>query len=225
MSAVTSSTAPTDVVEGARDVVCHGPMLLADPPADPADTRPAAGRGPCPNSSRTPEPVEGGHSGRASHHHHHRRHRRPRCDPRRVSRQHRSTPATLTDHKCQVTRAEITATSASTTTDRIATFCAPAATVQVPDASTFGLALEGFQDWTATAGISAWLFKNDATEQAFALYLDGETEDPSAVGVVVVVAGAFAGSPQVPLTFAVELPIQGYPTIKDSAGASIRSGV
>ena len=130
-------------------------------------------------------------------------------------------PATLTDHKCQVTRAEITATSASTTTDRIATFCAPAATGQVPAASTFGLALEGFQDWTATAGISAWLFKNDATEQAFALYLDGE-EDPSAVGRVVVVAGAFAGSPQVPLTFAVEMAIQGYPDIKDSAGVSIR---
>ena len=133
-------------------------------------------------------------------------------------------PATLTDHKCQVTRAEITATGASTTTDRAATFCAPAATVQVPAASTFALALEGFQDWTATAGISAWLFKNDATEQAFALYLEGE-EDPSAIGTVVVVAGAFAGSPQVPLTFAVELPIQGYPDIKDSAGVSIRTDV
>ena len=131
-------------------------------------------------------------------------------------------PATLTDHKCQDTRAEITATSASTTTDRAATFCSAAASVLVAVASNFALALVGFQDWTATSGISAWLFKNDASEQAFALYLDGET-DPSAFGTVVVVAGAFAGSPQVPLTFAVELPVQGYPTILDSAGVSIRA--
>ena len=130
-------------------------------------------------------------------------------------------PAALTDFKCQVTRAEITSASASTTTDRAATFCSAAATVQVPVASTFALALEGFQDWSA-AGISSWLFKNDATEQAFALYLDGET-DPEATGRVVVVAGSYAGSPQVPLTFAVEMAIQGYPNITDEAGVSIRS--
>ena len=130
-------------------------------------------------------------------------------------------PATLTDHKCQVTRAEITAAAQSTTQDIIPTYCRVGATQQIPKASTFSLALEGFQDWTATAGISAWLFKNDATEQAFALYLEGE-EDPSAVGTVIVVAGAFAGSPQVPLTFAVEMPIQGYPKILDAAGVSIR---
>ena len=82
--------------------------------------------------------------------------------------------------------------------------------------------LGGVPGLDGDAGISAWLFKNDATEKAFALYLDGE-EDPSAVGRIVVVAGAFAGSPQTPLTFAVEMAIQGYPDIKDSAGASIRS--
>src|SRR4029077_10893082 len=124
---------------------------------------------------------------------------------------------TLTDFKCQITRAEITTTANSTTTDRIATFCQPAAQTNVPVASSFALALEGFQDWTDSAGISAWLFGNDATVKAFALYLDKQT-NPAAPGRVIVQAGNFAGLPQEPLTFAVELPIDGYPDIKNSAG-------
>lgn len=127
----------------------------------------------------------------------------------------------LTDFKCQITRAEITTTGNATTTERIATFCQPAAQTNVPVASSFALALEGFQDWTDAAGISAWLFQNDATVKAFALYLDKQVH-PSATGRVVVQAGQFAGLPQEPLTFTVELPIQDYPDIKNSAGSSLR---
>jgi hypothetical protein len=129
--------------------------------------------------------------------------------------------ASLTDYKCQVTRAEITSTGNATTTDRAATFCAPASQTNVPVASSFKLALEGFQDWTVASGISAWLFANDATTKAFALYLNLQTQ-PAATGLIVVQAGSFAGSPQVPLTFTVELPIQGYPDIKGPTGSSLR---
>ena len=89
----------------------------------------------------------------------------------------------LTDFKCQCTRAEITTTSNATTTDRAATMCAAASQVQVPVASSFALELEGFQDWTDAAGISAWLFKNDATQKAFALFLNLQTQ-PSATGTM-----------------------------------------
>jgi hypothetical protein len=129
--------------------------------------------------------------------------------------------ANLTDYKCQVTRAEITSTSNATTTDRAATFCQAASQSNVPVASSFALALEGFQDWTVAAGISAWLFTNDATTKAFALFLNGQT-NPSAMGLVVVQAGNYAGLPQEPLTFAVEMGIQGYPDIKGPSGTSLR---
>jgi hypothetical protein len=129
--------------------------------------------------------------------------------------------ASLIDFKCQITRAEITSTGNASTTDRAATYCAPASETQVPKASSFALALEGFQDWTDAAGVSAWLFQNDATTRAFALFLDKQT-NPSATGLVVVQAGNFAGLPQEPLTFTVELPIQGYPDIKGPTGASLR---
>ncbi len=128
---------------------------------------------------------------------------------------------TLTDYKCQVTRAEITTSGNASTTDRAATFCAPAAQTNVPVASSFTLSLEGFQDWTVASGISAWLFANDATVKAFAMYLNLQTQ-PAATGLIVVQAGSFAGNPQEPLVFSVELPIQGYPDIKSPTGQSLR---
>jgi hypothetical protein len=127
----------------------------------------------------------------------------------------------LTDYKCQVSRAEITTSAQSTTTERVATYCQAASQTNVPVASSFALALEGFQDWTIAAGISAWLFANDATTKAFALYLNLQT-NPSAMGLIVVQAGQFAGTPQEPLTFSVEMPINGYPDIKGPTGTSLR---
>lgn len=130
--------------------------------------------------------------------------------------------ASLTDYSCQVTRAEITATSNTTTTTVPATFCQPASEASVPVASTFQLNLDALQDWTVINGLSAFLFQNDATEVAFALYLQGATE-PSATGVVIAQAGGFGGTPGEPLVSSVTLNIQGYPDIKDSAGTSLRN--
>jgi len=130
-------------------------------------------------------------------------------------------PLTLTDYSCQVTRAEITSTSNTTTNTVPATFCQPASEVSAPVASTFQLNLEFLQDWTAVNGLSAWLFKNDATTKAFALYLDGN-DNPVATGQFIAQAGGFGGTPGTPLVATVTLNIQGYPDIKDGAGTSIR---
>lgn len=131
-------------------------------------------------------------------------------------------PASLTDYSCQVTSASIGAASNTTTTSVPATFCGPASEVNVPVASTFTLDLDFLQDWTAASGLSEWLFANDATEQAFALYLQGAA-DPVATGKIIVQAGAFGGAAGEPLTATVSLNIQGYPTILNAAGEDIRN--
>jgi len=131
-------------------------------------------------------------------------------------------PLTLTDYSCQVTRAEITATSNTTTTTVPATFCQPASEASVPVASTFQLNLDALQDWTVLNGLSAFLFKNDAREVAFALYLQG-ADEPSATGVIIAQAGGFGGTPGEPLVASVTLNIQGYPDIKDPDGNSLRN--
>jgi hypothetical protein len=132
------------------------------------------------------------------------------------------TPASLTDFSCQVTKAEINSSSNTTTTAVPATFCQPASEATVPVASSFTLDLDFLQDWTEAAGLSAYLFKNDATRQAFALYLKGN-ENPVATGEIIAQAGAFGGTPGEALTASVTLNIQGYPDIKDPTGASLRN--
>jgi hypothetical protein len=131
-------------------------------------------------------------------------------------------PSTLIDFSCQVTRAEITSQSNTTTTSVPATFCSPASERSVPVASTFQLNLEFLQDWTQANGLSAWLFKNDATTKAFALYLQG-SENPVATGQIIAQAGGFGGTPGEALTASVTLNIQGYPDIKDPTGSSLRN--
>jgi hypothetical protein len=131
-------------------------------------------------------------------------------------------PSTLTDFSCQVTKAEITSQSNTTTTSVPATFCQPASELSVPVASTFQLGLDFLQDWTQAAGLSAFLFKHDAERKAFALYLEGNV-NPVATGEIIVQAGGFGGTPGQPLTSSVTLNINGYPDIKDATGASIRA--
>jgi len=145
----------------------------------------------------------------------------PPVAPEDPNNPHDIDPATLTDYSCQVTRAEITSTANTTETTVPATFCQPESRASVPVASTFVLNLDILQDWTVAAGLSAWLFTNDATTQAFALYLDGEV-NPVAKGLVVVTAGAFGGTPGQPLVATCTLNIQGYPVILDSTGTSLR---
>lgn len=127
-------------------------------------------------------------------------------------------PLTLTDYSCQVTEARITA--AANTTDVPATFCAPASSQNVP--SSFTLELNGLQDWGATPdSFSEYAFINDATQVAFAMYLDSNV-DPEATGIVSMAAGDFGGVAGEPLTFTASLPIDGYPVITDGTGAPLR---
>ena len=127
-------------------------------------------------------------------------------------------PGALTDYGCQVTSAVITATANNV--DVPATYCEPASQVSV--GSSFALDVEGLQDWgVATPSFSEWLFANDGTRKAFALYLEGEV-DPRATGIVSVAAGDFGGPAGEILTWSGSFPILGYPTITNNAGSSIR---
>jgi hypothetical protein len=117
-------------------------------------------------------------------------------------------PAALTDYSCQVVEARITATP--NTTDVPATFCEPASKINVP--SSFDLELQGLQDWGDAASLSQYLFDNDATQAAFALYLD-DTTDPEATGIVSLAAGDFGGVAGEVLVMKLTLPILGKPTI------------
>lgn len=130
-------------------------------------------------------------------------------------------PAVFTgvDYSCQITEARITASA--NTTDVDATFCQPASSMNTP--SSFTLELNGLQDWGDSASFSEYAFINDATQVAFALYLDGTT-DPAATGIVSMAAGDFGGVAGEPLTFSASLPIDGYPDITSSAGVSLRNG-
>lgn len=117
-------------------------------------------------------------------------------------------PVSLTDYGCQVVEARITATP--NTTDVPATFCEAASKINVP--SSFDLELQGLQDWGEAASFSEYLFENDATQQAFALYLDGSA-DPEATGIVSIAAGDFGGVAGEVLVLKLTLPILGKPTI------------
>jgi hypothetical protein len=121
------------------------------------------------------------------------------------------------DFSCQITEARITASA--NTTDIDATFCEPASSINVP--SSFTLELNGLQDWGEAESFSEYAFKNDGTQVAFALYLDG-TSNPSATGVCSMAAGDFGGVAGEPLTFSASLPILGYPNIVDASGAPLR---
>ena len=129
-------------------------------------------------------------------------------------------PLTLTDYSCQVVEARITATP--NTTDVPATFCEPASKINVP--SSFDLELQGLQDWGAASSFSEYLFKNDATQQSFALYLDGST-DPEATGTVSIAAGDFGGVSGEVLTLKLTLPILGKPTITGTTGTPLAMAV
>lgn len=130
-------------------------------------------------------------------------------------------PDTLTDFSCQVTRAEISASGQTSTTAAPRPFCGAIADTVSTRPSSFTLNLDALQDWTDAAGLSAFLFKYDATKKCFAVYLAG-AEHPSATGRVVVVAGAFGGIAETALTSSLTMQIDGYPDIKDADGNSIR---
>jgi hypothetical protein len=125
-------------------------------------------------------------------------------------------PSTLTDYACQVVEGRITAAPNVTTVP--ATFCASKSDIYAP--SSFTLELQGLQDWGNAASFSEYLFHNDATQQAFALYLSGAT-DPSATGICSIAAGDFGGVAGDVLVLKLSLPILGKPTITTTGGQPV----
>lgn len=116
--------------------------------------------------------------------------------------------ATASDFSCQVISAALTATSNPQQVP--ATFCTPAK--EVPAPSSWALDVTYLQDWTDPAGLSMYLYENDAAAADFTLTLSGATE-PSAAGTVYLVAGGYGGDAGVPLQATVTLPCADKPVI------------
>jgi hypothetical protein len=110
---------------------------------------------------------------------------------------------------CQVTSAAITAVPNLQTTP--ATFCNPE--TETPAATGWQLVVSWLQDWTAPeGGLSGYAFDNDTAEKWFELKPSSDAE-PTAVGIVRLVAGAFLGDAGTPLVASATWPLAAKPTI------------
>lgn len=120
------------------------------------------------------------------------------------------------DFSCQVTGTELQPTA--NTTDVPATFCNGAA--QVAGASSFALRLAGLQDVTETAGLSMFLYTNDAKEGW--LQVVGPTVGTATSKLVTIeahvtfLAGNILGDAGSPLTFEITIPCRDKPTVTQS---------
>lgn len=114
---------------------------------------------------------------------------------------------------CQITSGTVTSSANTTTKTRAATWCAASVTVTETGQSSYGFDAAFFQDPQVAAGISRFLFENDARECYVFVGLDG-LNPPRAIGRVDLVAGAFAGAGRTELTATVTLPFKRKPTIE-----------
>lgn len=114
---------------------------------------------------------------------------------------------------CQITSGQVTSSANVTTNTRAATWCSPAVPTTTTGQSGFAFDIAFFQDPQIAAGISRFLFENDARECYVFIGLDGGNP-PRAIGRVDLVAGAFAGAGDEELTATATLPFKVKPTIE-----------
>lgn len=119
---------------------------------------------------------------------------------------------------CQITSGQITSSANVTTSSRAATWCSASVPTTTTGQSTFAVDLAFFQDPHIAAGISRFLFENDARECYLYMSLDGG-EPPRAIGRVDLVAGAFAGAGDEELTATATLTFKSRPTIEFGTAA------
>lgn len=117
-------------------------------------------------------------------------------------------PATAKAFECQVTSAAITSTPNLITVP--ATGCE--GPTEIPQKSSFALALSALQDWGQTDSLSQYLWDNDTLESEFSIALAG-APFPVATGTVRVVAGQYGGDFAAAQNFTVTMPCQGKPVI------------
>jgi hypothetical protein len=117
---------------------------------------------------------------------------------------------------CQVTQGQINARPSTTTVNRRATFCAPAATIPTPGESTFELVFRFYQDVDVANSLSLWLLDHDTEEAYFYLGFNADAP-PTAVGRVRVAAGSIGGDPRTPLEATVTMQLTRKPLIEKVA--------
>lgn len=113
---------------------------------------------------------------------------------------------------CQITDGALNASPNVTTETVPATWCQPEQTVPQVGETSYTLDLTFLQDPQIAAGLSRFLFENDASEAWFFVGLD-EDNPPKAIGKVRLVAGTFGGPARTTLTATVSLPVVGKPSI------------
>lgn len=104
------------------------------------------------------------------------------------------------NYGCQVTSGKLTASKQETTTERPATFCAPAGSSTSAAETRYTLDIEFLQDVSVRDGFSAFLAANDTEEAYFLLALDAGTNPPRAAGRVNLHDAGFGGAPRANLT-------------------------
>lgn len=117
--------------------------------------------------------------------------------------------AAAPDFTCQVVSAAVNASPNLQTVP--ATFCGPES--QAPSATSWAIDLNVLQDWGAigSAGISEYLFDNDAKRKWFLI----QPYDPSVMGMTGecwLVAGSYLGDAGTPLQASVSFPCIAKPT-------------
>lgn len=118
-----------------------------------------------------------------------------------------------TEFSCQVTEARLTASPNVSTETIPSTGCEPAETVPQVGATSYSLVLGYLQDPNVAAGLSRFLYENDASLVYFYMGLDDDNP-PKAIGVVRATSGDIGGTMRTTLQASVTLPCESKPSIE-----------
>jgi hypothetical protein len=124
-----------------------------------------------------------------------------------------ATIADYTEFSCQVTTAELTASPNISTETIPATGCEAAETVPIVGTTSYTLNLGYLQDANVAAGLSRFLYENDADLAYFFMGLDDDNP-PKAIGQVRLTSGAIGGTMRTTLLASVSLPCETKPSIE-----------
>jgi hypothetical protein len=123
-----------------------------------------------------------------------------------------ATKSQFTDFTCQITSGALTASPNVGSETVPATWCEPEKTIPQVGETSYALDLSYLQDPQIVAGLSRFLFENDAKEAFFFMGLDSN-DPPKAIGKVRLVSGAIGGPGRTTLTATVSLPVDGKPAV------------
>ena len=115
-------------------------------------------------------------------------------------------------YTCQITSGALTASPNVTQETIPATWCDPEESVPQVGKTSYSLEISYLQDPDLVAGLSRFLFENDAELAYFFMGLDGDNP-PKAIGQCRLVSGAVGGEARVTLTATATLPVDGKPLI------------